>query len=74
METTSNAKNRKYRKKKLTTSGFLFGTSESSNGNKKTMARIIFKSVPIIKELKTSVLPLEYLWLISPYNSAVVIK
>ncbi|WP_430467081.1 hypothetical protein [Winogradskyella ouciana] len=47
--------------KKLKTSGCLFSKSESIKGNRKTIANAIFTKVIIIKTLKMSVLPEEYL-------------
>ena len=47
--------------KKLKTSGCLFSKSESNNGSRKRIAKIIFKNVSPINKLKMFVLPDENL-------------
>lgn len=47
--------------KKLNTSGCFFSKSDNNNGNKNKIANVIFMNVIIMKKLKTSVLPEEYL-------------
>jgi len=58
---TSKNKYIKYGMKKLKTSGCLFSKSDSRSGNKKRIAKIIFKNVSPINKLKMFVLPEEYL-------------